>query len=62
MVRPIGAASVRPGTSTFPDTLATSPDTVRKPPSRKSWASCGCTPLLAGHQELPEVGQFGHGM
>ncbi len=42
--------SVRPGTSTFPDTLATSPDTVRKLPSRKSWASGGCTPLLAGHQ------------
>ena len=36
MVRPIGAASVRPGTSTFPDTLATSPDAVRKPTSEKT--------------------------
>jgi hypothetical protein len=30
------AASVRPGTSTFPDTLATSPDAVRKPTSEKT--------------------------
>jgi hypothetical protein len=29
-----GPPPVRPGTSTFPDTLATSPDIVRKPPSR----------------------------
>ena len=28
--------SVRPGTSTFPDTLATSPDAVRKPTSEKT--------------------------
>src|ERR1035437_287130 len=36
MVRPIGAASVRPGTSTFPDTLATSTDTIRKPTSENT--------------------------
>jgi hypothetical protein len=36
MVRPIGAASVRPGTSAFPDTLAISPDAVRKPASEKA--------------------------
>jgi hypothetical protein len=40
-VRPIGAASVRPGTSTFPDTLATGTDTIRKPPSRNPPASLG---------------------
>jgi hypothetical protein len=43
-MRPIGAPSVRPGTSTFPDTLATSPDTVRKAASRNP----------RGHQELSE--------
>jgi hypothetical protein len=53
MVRPIGAASVRPGTSTFPDTLATSPDAVRKPPSRKTWASCGIRTTAGGHRICP---------
>src|SRR6266853_5435423 len=36
MVRPTVRLPVRPGTSAFPDTLATSPDAVRKPASEKT--------------------------
>jgi hypothetical protein len=56
--------SVRPGTSTFPDTLATSPDTVRKPISRKPRQLPGARPPcrrdLRASRRLHHVDQPGN--